>query len=140
MKLRTFAFPFLFILLRTPDGLAQSPTAAEVNAVRAQIDALKADYEKRIQALEAQLQEIQAQMLQIAPESSAGASAAPPTVPTSPGALNPAISVIGNFVGRIDNQKVFNGDGVRIDNQPCLREAEIDMRVPVDPYADGALI
>ena len=112
MKLRTLAFPFLFILLKAADGSAQAPTAAEVNAVRAQIDALKADYEKRIQALETQLQEIQAQMLQIAPESSAGA--APTTVPTSPGALNPAISVIGNFVGRIDNQKVFNGDGVRI--------------------------
>ncbi len=140
MKLRTLAFPFLFILLKAADGSAQAPTAAEVNAVRAQIDALKADYEKRIQALETQLQEIQAQMLQIAPDSFAGEAAAPTTVPTSPGALNPAISVIGNFVGRIDNQKVFNNEGVRIDNQPGLREAEIDLRVPVDPYADGVLI
>jgi hypothetical protein len=35
---------------------------------------------------------------------------------------------------------VFNESGARIDNKFNLREAEIDMRVPVDPYADGVLI
>ena len=65
---------------------------------------------------------------------------AAPVVQTSPSALNPAISVIGNFVGRADNRKVVNSDGNRIDNRFNLREAEIDMRVPVDPYADGVLI
>jgi hypothetical protein len=63
-----------------------------------------------------------------------------PVVQSIPGALNPAISVIGNFVGRGDTQKVFNEDGDRLDNKMNLREGEIDMRVPIDPYADGVLI
>jgi len=140
MKLRFLALLFLLFLWNNVNGFAQTPTTADVNTLRAQIDALKADYEKRIQALETQLQEIQTQMLQFGPDSSAAGPAAPPTVPTSLGALNPAISVIGNFVGRIDDQKVFTEPGVRIDNRPNLREAELDLRAPVDPYADGVLI
>ena len=59
---------------------------------------------------------------------------------TMAGALNPAISVVGKLVGRADSQKVFNENNNRIDNKMILREAEIDMRVPIDPYADGVLI
>ncbi len=142
MKSRTFAFTFV-LFFAASTAIAQTPTAADVTAIKAQIDTLKADYEKRIQALETQLQELQTQMLQVAPEPAGAAGPAPAaaaTTPASPGALNPAISVVGNFVGRIDGQKVFNEDGGRIDNQPNLREAEVDMRVPVDPYADGVLI
>ncbi len=68
------------------------------------------------------------------------AQTAQPVVQTSLGALNPAISVIGNFVGRVDNRKIVNSDGNRIDSRFNLREAEIDMRAPVDPYADAVLI
>src|SRR5262249_9157120 len=39
-----------------------------------------------------------------------------------------------------DNTRVYNQDAERIDNTLNLREAEIDMRVPVDPYADAVLI
>lgn len=138
MKSRAHTFTFVFLLACCAESVAQTPAAADVAALRAQIDALKADYEKRIQALEMQLQEIQTQMLQIAPEPAAAPAA--PTIPATPGVLNPAISVIGNFLGRIDHQKVFTEDGTRIDNNMNLREAEVDMRVPVDPFADAVLI
>jgi len=112
---------------------------AQAQNANADIDALKMDYQTRIEALEKQLQDVQAQLIRL-PEPNATPEAAP-QVPVSPGALNPAISVVGNFLGRADNQKVFLPDGVtRIDNQFNLREAEVDMRVPVDPYADGVLI
>lgn len=62
------------------------------------------------------------------------------TVQATPGALNPAVSAVGNFVARADSRKVFNTEGARIDNRLDLREGEIDMRVPVDPYADGVFI
>jgi carboxypeptidase family protein len=116
--------------------------SAALRALKGQIDALKAEYEKRIQGLESQLEEIQRQLLQAAPESVVEPTSQPDgkVVQTIPGALNPAISVVGNFVGRIDNSKVFNSDLDRIDNKMNLREAEIDMRVPIDPYADGVLI
>ena len=142
---RSIAAAFFFSVLISSLSFGQTPqtnaSASDVAALRAQIDALKADYEKRIQALETQLEEIQAKMLQL-PESdvSAGQPAAAPATPTSFGALNPAISAVGNFVARADNQKVFTQDGDRIDNRMNLREAEIDMRVPIDPYADGVLI
>jgi hypothetical protein len=140
MKSRILSVTLIFLFASSSTSFAQAPTTAEVNALKTEIDALKADYEKRIQALETQLQEIQAQMLQIAPETAEGAAPPPATVPTTPGALNPAISVIGNFVGRAEDKKVFNEDRERIDNNFNLREAEIDMRVPVDPFADGVLI
>ncbi len=142
MNARAVAFSLIAFIVLSLNSYAQTPSA-DLNALKAQLDTLKADYEKRIQALEAQLQELQIQMLQAAPEAAGGAAlaAAPATTsPTTAGALNPAISVVGNFVGRIDGQKVFNEDGIRIDNNLSFREAEVDMRVPVDPYADGVLI
>ena len=121
---------------------AQQPDAA-LQALKAQIDAMKSEYEKRIKDLETQLGQLQTEMLRAAPEAETpGATPSAPErgVQTIPGALNPAISAIGNFVGRADSQKVFSEEGDRIDNKFNLREAEIDMRVPVDPYADAVLI
>src|SRR5215813_4663571 len=103
--------------------------SATLRILKAQIDELKADYEKRIKGLEDQVEELQKQMLQAAPETPLEPAPQPETrsVQSIPGALNPAISVVGNFVGRIDSQKVFNSDLDRIDNKVNLREAEIDM-------------
>src|SRR5438128_5063968 len=136
---RSIAAAFVISFWLSPVLFAQAPPAgnqaADVAALRAQIEALKADYEKRIQALETQLEEIQTKMFQLTPESEVTAgqpAAAAATTQTSFGALNPAISVIGNFVARADNQDVFAPDGDRIDNRMNLREAEIDMRVPID--------
>ena len=139
MKSRFFPFTLVFLIVLSSNSWGQTSAPGELNAIRAQLDALKSEYEKRIQALEMQLQELQTQMLQVAPEPLA-AAAVPPAPPVMAGALNPAISVVGNFVGRIDDQKVFNEDGARIDNNLNLREAEVDMRVPVDPFADAVLI
>jgi hypothetical protein len=143
---RSMAAAFPVLLLFSFAAAAQTPPpgaqAADLAALRVQIDTLKADYEKRIQALEMQLEEIQTKMLQLTPDAAPAAAPAAAAAPaqTSFSALNPAISVVGNFVARADNQKVFIEDGDRIDNRMNLREAEIDMRVPVDPYADGVLI
>jgi len=118
--------------------------SAQLQALKSQIDSLRADYEKRIKDLEAQVEQLQTQMLQAAPETESPTQPAQQVserpVQSIPGALNPAISVVGNFVGRVDNMKVFNADLARVDNTMNLREAELDMRVPIDPYADGVLI
>jgi hypothetical protein len=122
---------------------AQAPEQETLKQLQSEIAALKADYENRIRQLETRLEELEVQMLKAAPvESEVPAAPSAPAVapPIMAGALNPAIAVIGNLVGRADSQKVFNEDGNRIDNKMILREAEIDMRVPVDPYADGVLI
>ena len=116
---------------------------ARLEALKTQLDQIKADYEKRIRDLEAQVQQLQVQMLQTAPESqlvAASPQAESQPVQSRPGALNPAIAVIGNFVGRADSKKVFEEGGERIDKKFNLREAEIDTRVPIDPYADGVSV
>jgi hypothetical protein len=123
-------------------NLQQSSQHESLERLRAEIAAIRADYENRIRQLETKLEALQTEMLRAAPETESPVALNPPAVSTQTmaGALNPAISVVGNLVGRADSQKVFNGDGNRIDNKMILREAEIDMRVPVDPYADGVLI
>ncbi len=114
---------------------------AALQSIKAQIDAMKAEYEKRIRELEVQVQELEAQMLRAAPEpESPTAAQGPAAAQTIPGILNPAIAAVGNFLARGDSQKVFAQGGERIDNKMNMREAEIDMRVPVDPYADAVLI
>jgi hypothetical protein len=123
-------------------GKASIADEAAIEMLSREIAAIKAEYEKRIRQLELQLEELQMQILRNAPESETPAMVAPPVVASQQtgSALNPAITVIGNMVGRIDSQKVFNEDDVRIDNKILLREAEIDMRLPIDPYADGVFI
>jgi hypothetical protein len=127
-----------------PDKPRQNNAAsasAGIEELRAEITAIKAEYEKRIRQLESRLEEIQTRMIRES-ESEAPAPATPPPViqQTIPGVLNPAIAVVGNLVGRADSRKVFNDEGNRVDNKMILREAEVDFRVPVDPYADGVLI
>jgi hypothetical protein len=120
----------------------QSSQQQTLEQLRAEIATIKAEYENRITQLEKKLEELQVQMLRAAAETEVPVAPNPPAVSTQTmaGVLNPAISVVGNLVGRVDSQKVFNEDNNRIDNKMILREAEIDMRVPVDPYADGVLI
>ena len=130
---------FLCAPLVWSDDAAAKQTQTTLNDLKTQIETLKADYEKRIKDLESQVEQLQVQLLQ-APTGEEAPAPPPAVVQSIPGALNPAISVASNFVSRSDSQEVFNEDGNRIDNKMNLREAEVDFRVPIDPYADGVLI
>jgi hypothetical protein len=144
-------FGMLAVLLIACSSAAQSQSgsndgsaspAGAIEALRAEISAMKSEYEDRIRRLEARIEELQVQVLRGGPDAETPSPTAPPApaAQTTAGVLNPAISVVGNLVGRADSQKVYGETGNRIDNKIILREAEIDMRVPVDPYADGVLI
>ncbi len=115
---------------------------AALQAVKNQIEALKADYEKRIKDLEAQVEALQLQMLRSTQETPAAVAAVAPAPAAQSilGALNPAMTVVGNFVARGDSRKVYNEEGMRIDNKMSLRETELDLRAAIDPYADGVFI
>ena len=108
--------------------------------LRAEFDRLRTDYERRIHELQAQMEDLQIQMLRVAPEEEPLTAVPTSASQSTYNALNPAISVIGNFVARGDSDRIFSPEGNRIDNNLNLRETEIDMRVPVDPYADAVLI
>jgi hypothetical protein len=134
-----FRIVFIFsIFLVSYSASAQEAPDETLQQLKLQLDSLKADYEQRIKNLETQIEQLQIQMLQ-APEPEAAAAEQPP-VQSFPGILNPAISVIGNFMGRADDDNVFNDEGDAIDDKVNLREVELDFRTAVDPYADAVVI
>jgi len=139
--------PFFLVLL-----LLSAPVHAGDNPeLRRKIDALeqelktereraakeRAAAEERLRALEAQVHELRSKD---AVSAAAAPPAAPAALPRIPGILNPAIAVVGNFIFRGSDEKTFTEGGDRTDNRPNLREAEIDFRSAVDPYADAVLI
>ena len=111
-----------------------------VAAQMSEVDSLKRQLKEMQDQMQKMMDRVELLEQEKAVEQAPPAQGAQSAVQSIPGALNPAISVIGNFVGRADSKRVFNEDGDRIDNKMNLREAEIDMRAPIDPYADGVLI
>lgn len=56
-------------------------------------------------------------------------------------AFNPPITAFINAAARIDDQDVTDASGkARIDDRPFLRSLELDLRAPVDPYAEAVAI
>ena len=138
-------YAFVLLLLFSWSALAQrADTASQaldvIQTLKAELEALKADYENRVSGIEAQIEDLQIQVLRMPEPEIAAVPQGAPSQTSTYSALNPAISVIGNFLSRADSLKVFNEEGGRIDNSFSLREVEVDMRVPVDPFADAVLI
>lgn len=134
----------LLLLLGVVPLHAQQTTEQSLDELRAELERLREENEERVAELEARIEALEIELLRATAESAAGTSAAPTgqasAAQTTYNALNPALTAIGNFLGRIDNQPVVNGDGARLDDGVNLREVELDMRLPVDPYADGVAI
>jgi len=58
-----------------------------------------------------------------------------------PTALNPRTTVFANFAARADNKQVLDAVGESdISNKPFLRTVELDLRAPVDPYAEAVAV
>lgn len=112
----------------------------EGRAQESAIDALKKQLKEMQEQMQKMIERIELLEQEQVPEQTPSPQPAQVGGQSIPGALNPAISVIGNFVARGDSRRVFNEDEDRISNKMNLREAEIDMRAAIDPYADGVLI
>src|SRR5881409_2952928 len=131
MKLHTLPLLLVFAITLVSEGAAQTPTSAEIEALKAQIDALKADYDQRLQALERQFAALQNQAQPAPPTQTPATTAAPPQtaevpagaqgaggpsgqLPVYGGAaagskiFNPDIAVIGDFLGAAGSNKVPN--------------------------------
>jgi hypothetical protein len=123
----TFLFPLFTPLFQNPAPPAQTPPPAQ-NPPAAQAADLQ-DMLARIEELEDELARVKSSVNR------------PPT--QSLGAFNPAITVFGNFLARSDDRPVYLDDNPanpRVGDRMALREAELDFRAPIDPWADGVLI
>src|SRR6266581_8768346 len=131
MKPSIPALLFVFVISFGSQGFAQTPTVAELDALKAQIDALKADYDQRLQALERQFAALQSQA-QPAPATQTPTAVPPQTAEVPAGAqgaggpggqlpvyggaaagskiFNPDIAVIGDFLGAAGSNKRVNSD------------------------------
>jgi hypothetical protein len=135
----------VFALTFFPAALAAQPQP-EVAALRAELDALRLQYEERLAELDRRLSEIEAENAALrevaaATEAQAGAAQATTTLepvqpPVSTGGaaqtsnyFNPAIAMIGNFLGVGGN--AGGGDGLP---SAELRESELGLQAVVDPY------
>lgn len=60
---------------------------------------------------------------------------------TAPIVFNPRTTVFLNVAARRDNQPAWNEEGdIDLSNRPYLRSIELDLRAPVDPYAEAVVI
>jgi hypothetical protein len=116
----------LILVLLCAQAQEKDPAKTQDPKVQDRLD----DQEDRIKDLERRLAETEKRQAQTT-------SANPATV------LNPRLTVIGDFLWRFDDRKVF------VDNDPAepiisdtinVREVELDLRASVDPYVDGVAI
>ncbi|HKE17656.1 MAG TPA: hypothetical protein VKB80_22430 [Kofleriaceae bacterium] len=105
--------------------------------------ATPADLAKRVEELEAQVARLRLQLPEEGAEEEGEETApapAPQAAAVSANALNPTVTVVGNGFYRHDDREVLSEGGAPIDNRFNLREAELDFRAAVDPFADGVVI
>ena len=112
------------------------PPSGSYEDLARRIEALKKLHEEEISDLEGRIDQL---------EEEAAASKARANAPAqqSLSVFNPAITVFGNFLYRNDDRPVYvdnDPSAERVDDRFSLREAEVDFRAPIDPWADGVLI
>src|SRR5688572_12184770 len=116
----------LIVFLLCVHPQEKEPTRTQDQKVQDRLD----DQEERLKDLERRLAESEKRQAQTT-------SANPATV------FNPRITVIGDFLWRFDDDKVFvDNDPTepRIDDTLNVREVELDLRASVDPFVDGVAI
>ncbi len=140
----------LFVALAPPlhAAAAMQGDAAEraVRAIEQRMDKMEQRHQREMGELRRQIKELRAREDASAREAvEEEPSALPPPPPSvtpieRASAFNPAITVFGNFLGRTDDKRVTNESGDTISDRLRLREAELDFRAAVDPWADGVVI
>ena len=120
----------IFVLLCAQGEGASAPAAPAKDSSRQQDPKVQDrldDQEDRLKDLEKRLAEAEKRQSQTT-------SANPLTV------LNPRLTVVGDFLWRFDDRKVFLDNdpaNPRIDDTINMREVELDLRASVDPFVEA---
>ena len=108
----------------------------DTDALQKRLDALQKSHDADLEDLRSRIELLEDELAKVK-----SAASRPPT--QSLGAFNPAITAFGNFLARSDDRAVHKDDDPtqpEIGDRMALREAELDFRAPIDPWADGVLI
>lgn len=100
---------------------------------------LNKELQNKINQLEGELERLKLQL----PEEGFIPEKPPITQQTSANIFNPQATVFLNTLWRIDDRKMFlveDDERERIDDSFILRDVEVDLRAPVDPYIDAVFI
>ncbi len=133
-----------FVALLHPSPLSAQTQDDPIAALRGELDELRRQYEERLGDLDRRLTELETENAALREAAAATQPAAPPPLEPPPPPVsgptgdatqtsnyfNPAISVIGNFLGVAGN----SGDGEDLPSAE-LRESEISFQAVIDPYA-----
>lgn len=120
----------------TPPSPAGQQHVPSLEELQKRIEKIEKSHDAEINDLRAQLDELEEEAAKARAKSQAPAQ-------QSLSIFNPGITVFGNFLARADDRPVFVDDVPifdRVDDRFNLREVELDLRAPIDPWADGVLI
>src|SRR5262249_50741319 len=114
-----------------PDApAAQQSQSQEIEQLKKQMQDMEQKHEQDMSDLRDEIDAL----------SSKPAAAASSSPFQSLNVFNPQLTVFGNSFGRWDDQTVLNAAGDAVSDRFWLREAELDFRAAIDPWADGVLI
>jgi len=128
----TLSLGWLAVPIRAADA---GPDARDGSVETSEVATLRAEYEQRVATLEARIAALEERLAEAPAPVAAPAPAAPSPRPAAGGGqqsstyFNPAISVIGNYLGVAGHNPIEN-----LPNS-SLRESELGLQAIVDPYA-----
>jgi len=141
VKFQPFMFlGFLVLAVSTAAGQEQTELRKEVTQLRHELDSLKISHQadrttqqdevdEREENLDRRLQELEKKIDAVSRA-------------TAPIVLNPRTTAFINFAARGDSKRVYDpaDPSKEVSNRPYLRTVELELRNPVDPYAEAIAI
>jgi hypothetical protein len=113
-----------------------SPKPPPPQDLQKQIEELRRAHDAEIEDLRDEIDKLAEQVSEASRKSQTPAQQ-PPSI------FNPAITAFGNFYYSSTDKPVFldnDPNEPEVNDQFRFREAELDIRAPIDPWADGVLI
>lgn len=99
----------------------------------------KQSYGEQIQALQDKIKELEEKQ-RTAEETYLSRPKERPTQAISLGAFNPAITAFGDMMANVSSRHQFGPAGDEVGNRAFMRSGELDIRAPIDPFADAVSI
>jgi len=139
LAVSVFAAPAAFAQQQRSESDSLQQLRKEVADLRSTLDSLKAAQDQQSFLADDELESLEERLEKRFRDLENKINSA--TRSTAPIVFNPRTTAFINFAARADNKKVLDETGVNeISNRFFLRGVELDLRAPVDPYAEAVAI